>query len=395
VLNPRRTARLSDALRPGAASLLLAIGLGLTACDDSGPSIDGTLVVSTSTGGNEPDPDGYLLTIDGAESLPLDPTGTAEADLRPGRHTLRLLGLEQHCSVTSATSLEVDVSPGDTTSVAFEISCVATGARVTATSTGLDIDPNGFRVAVDGTDRGPVGSNGSVLSRIDPGSHTIALTGLAANCTISGPASRTVTIVDTEVASIEFEVVCTATTGVIGVVVEASGTDVEGDYRAVVDGGTQSPVGLGGPAYVTSVPAGDRVVSLLAPVNCEVENRDQSVTVTGGELIRDTVQVTFSVTCVPRLGALRITTHTTGPIPDDVYRVMLLVPDFYYGEYPVLLGAIDPNGGLISPAEPGTYRLQLEDIPASCIAEVPNPTATFTLAPGDTLDFEFPIACSP
>jgi len=371
VLNPRRTTRLSDALRPGAASLLLAIGLGLTACDDSGPSIDGV------------------------ESLALDPTGTTEADLPAGRHTLRLLGVEKHCSVASATSLEVDVPPRDTTSVAFEISCVATGARITTTSTGLDIDPNGFRVVVDGTDRGPIGSNGSVLTQIDPGSRTIALTGLAANCAIDGPASHTATIADTEVASIEFEVVCTATTGVIGVVVEASGTDVEGAYWAMVDGGTQSPVGLGGPAYVTSVPAGDRVVSLLVPVNCEVENGEQSVTVAGGELTRDTVQVMFSVTCVPRLGALRITTHTTGPIPDDVYRVMLLVPDFYYGEYPVLLGAIDPNGGLISPAEPGSYRLQLDDIPANCIAEVANPTATFTLAPGDTLDFEFPIACSP
>lgn len=57
--------------------LLLAVGLTLAACDGTGsppdggvgPSTDGTLVVSTSTGGNEPDQDGYLLTVDGLDSV--------------------------------------------------------------------------------------------------------------------------------------------------------------------------------------------------------------------------------------------------------------------------------------------------------------------------------------
>ena len=59
--------------------LLLAVGLTLAACDDSGgpstgsPTTDGTLVVSTSTGGDDPDQDGYLLTVDGVDSLVLDP----------------------------------------------------------------------------------------------------------------------------------------------------------------------------------------------------------------------------------------------------------------------------------------------------------------------------------
>ena len=73
-------------------------------------------------------------------------------------------------------------------------------------------------------------------TRLDPGSRTIALTGLTPNCTVDGPGSRTVTIVDAEVAPIEFAVACTATSGVIGVTIEASGESVGGEYQALLDG---------------------------------------------------------------------------------------------------------------------------------------------------------------
>jgi hypothetical protein len=287
--------------------------------------VTGTLVVSTSTGGNDPDLDGYLLTVDGLDSLVLVPTGTAEVDLPPGQHTLELLGLAEHCSVAPATPLEVDVPPRGTIPVAFEINCQFTGARITATTTGLDFNPfDGYHVDVDGTDRGILPTSGTVLTRLDPGSQTIALTGLAPNCTIDGPDSHTVTIVDTEITPVEFVVVCTATSGVIGVVVEASGTDVDGSYEAMVDGARSFFVGPRGPAYLTRVSAGDHVVSLVAPGNCSVEGDPQSVPVTVGGLIRDTVEVTFSVSCVPRdPGRLRITAPTTGPIPTAPYSVWI------------------------------------------------------------------------
>jgi hypothetical protein len=66
--------------------LLLATGLAMVACEDSGgppegtggSSTDGTLIVSTSTKGGDPDRDGFQLTIDGGSSTPLAPTDTAE-----------------------------------------------------------------------------------------------------------------------------------------------------------------------------------------------------------------------------------------------------------------------------------------------------------------------------
>ena len=146
--------------------LLLTIGLTLAACDDSGgpsdgePPTDGTLVVSTATGGSDPDQDGYLLTVDGVDSVALDPTGTAEVDLPEGHYTLRLLGVAEHCSVAPGTPLEVDVPLQDTTSVAFEVNCPVTGARITTTTTGLDLDPDGYRAR-----GGPDGQGDPALNR--------------------------------------------------------------------------------------------------------------------------------------------------------------------------------------------------------------------------------------
>jgi dipeptidyl aminopeptidase/acylaminoacyl peptidase len=211
--------------------LLLAGGLALAACNDAGspstdpppadspppggpsagaPSADGMLIVATSTGGNAPDPDGYLLTVDGVASRALSPIDTAEIGLPAGQHTLRLLGVAEHCSLSPESPLDVAVSSGDTTSLAFEVICSATGVSITTTTTGQNIDPDGYRVEVDGTDRGIVPSNGTVLIRLEPGSRTIALTSLAPNCEVEGAGPRSVTVVDNEVAPIEFAVVCTA-----------------------------------------------------------------------------------------------------------------------------------------------------------------------------------------
>jgi dipeptidyl aminopeptidase/acylaminoacyl peptidase len=88
----------------------------------------------------------------------------------------------------------------------------STGTLVVSTTTeGDDPDPDGYRVVVDGDDRGAISANDTTLIQLEPGSRTIALTGLTPNCAVDGPGSRSVTIVAAEVAPIEFAVVCTGT----------------------------------------------------------------------------------------------------------------------------------------------------------------------------------------
>jgi TolB protein len=103
-----------------------------------------------------------------------------------------------------------DIAAGRATPVAFEVDCPLTGARIKVSTTGQNPDPDGYRVVVDGSDRGAIPANGTMLTRLDPGRRTISLAGLASNCAIEGSAAHTVTIVTAEVATTDFVVVCTA-----------------------------------------------------------------------------------------------------------------------------------------------------------------------------------------
>jgi hypothetical protein len=374
----------------------LVVALAVASCDDAaGPSGHGVLVVSTSTGGTDPDREGYLLTVDDTGSVALSPTDTAEMDLPSGRHRLRLLGVADHCVVAPGASLEVDVMPERTTTVAFAVSCQTTGARITVVTTGADLDRDGYRVVVDGTDRGAVPANGSVLTRLGSGPRTIQLQGLAPNCSVDGEGSQAVTIQESEVVRIEFVVVCAATTGTIAVHLSAGAAD--GEYAVRLDGGAPILIVPDLPAFVPGVAPGEHVVSLDAPAYCTVENPSRSVTVTAGSPVRDTAKVVFSVSCRPT--GFRISAPTTGPTPSDAYSVFICDSGWYcYYNEPSFVGNLAPNGTLLVPVDgaPGLgYSLELRDVPANCRVQVPNPTAFIIATDGETLDVEFPVACSP
>jgi hypothetical protein len=273
----------------------------------------------------------------------------------------------------------------------------ATGVRINVTTTGLDPDSDGYRVQLDGADRATIPANGSALLALTPGSQVVGLTGLAANCTIDGSMTRAVTIVNKEPLPIDFAIVCTATSGVIQVVIEAGGADVEGYYTATVDGAVHPGLGPHGSANLISVSAGDHVVSLAGPYNCAVKTRAQSVTVSAGGLIRDTVEVTFAATCVGHFATLQIIAPTTGSIPQGEYVAWgcsyggQYCWDFLAGP----LGRLGPNDTLSARAPVKVRRVELTDLPANCSVQGPNPSPPFTLTPGGRHSIEFSVACSP
>jgi hypothetical protein len=197
---------------------------------------------------------------------------------------------------------------------------------------------------------------------------------------------------------VEFVVVCTATTGVIGVRLDASGTDVDGSYTAILDGTRHFSVRPTGLTYWIDAIAGVHAVSLDAPVNCSIEANPQVVTVAGGGLIRDTVDVTFAVRCRRGFATLRTTAFTSGPVPARDYSVWMCdFADAYYCVYSrhTRLGDVAPNGRRTLRGTLGTHRLWLEDLPRNCSGSSPwNPTRAFTVAAGDTLEFTFHISCT-
>jgi len=92
--------------------------------NDPAGSTTGKLQVSTSQAGQHFDQDGYLLTINGVDSLHLEPGETAEVELAPGLYSLRLLGVADNCWVAETWS-EIDIAAGRTVSVIWTVSCRA------------------------------------------------------------------------------------------------------------------------------------------------------------------------------------------------------------------------------------------------------------------------------
>lgn len=178
------------------------------------PPVTGDLEVGVTTTGADLDADGYTVTIDETTVQPIGVNGSATfTELSEGSHTVVLGGVAANCTVSGGSSQTVDVTAGETASVSFSVTCAPlTGNLTVAVNTsGVNLDPNGYTVTLDGANGRSVGINGSVTyADITAGSHSVAISGLAANCTVSGGSSRTVQVPAGGTASTTFSVTCVA-----------------------------------------------------------------------------------------------------------------------------------------------------------------------------------------
>lgn len=83
----------------------------------------GNLVVSVTTGGSDLDPDGYTVIADPGFTVPAAPNGSVViSPVAPGAHPVRLSGLAANCTLPNNPDT-ITVAPGDTTRVAFAVTC--------------------------------------------------------------------------------------------------------------------------------------------------------------------------------------------------------------------------------------------------------------------------------
>ncbi|MEJ7758596.1 MAG: hypothetical protein WKF55_03265 [Gemmatimonadaceae bacterium] len=169
-----------------------------------------------------------------------------------------------------------------------------------------------------------------------------------------------------------------ATTGV------AADLDQDG-YTVSIDGGEGRAASGNIPVLFPNVSPGEHLVQLdgLAP-NCSVDGTNpRAVSVTGGDPTAPII-VSFSITCMPPTGSIRISTVTSGAYPDsDGYRVIVpYVP-------PIKLPA---NGTeTIAGVRVGQHEVFISDVSANCTVDQPNPRVT--VAKGQTADVTFTIRC--
>src|SRR5918995_4995649 len=131
-----------------AAAFCLACGGGgeLTA------PTTGAVEVTTSTVGEDRDPDGYTLTLDDVEVQPVGTAATATlADLTPGAHRIGLAGVSSNCAVQGDNPRTLTVVAGETAAEVIAVVCAESppatgGVNVTASTNGPSPDPDGYSV---------------------------------------------------------------------------------------------------------------------------------------------------------------------------------------------------------------------------------------------------------
>src|SRR6266571_4708 len=382
---------------PRTVSLIVGV-VGTTSFSVSCAAIPktGDLTVTTSTTGSSLDPDGYTVTVDGNTSKAIGTNGSVTfTGLSAGDHNVALSGISSNCSVSGGNSRTVTVPAGGTASTTFAVSCAATTGSLTVTTstTGSNLDPDGYTVVVDGSQSQAIGINTSVtFSGLSPGNHSVQLNGLAQNCTVSSN-PRTVSITAGTTTTTTFSVSCTATTtGTLSVTTATTGQNQPTGYTLNVTGpsfptGASQPIGVNDTKTVTGIAAGDYQVSLSgAPSNCAVSGANpRTVTVTAG----NTASTTFSVSCTAATGTLAVTTATTGQNQPTGFTLNVTGPSFPTGTS----APIGANATVTATVTSGDYQVSLSDVPSNCTVSGANPR-TVTVPAGGTGPTTFSVSCS-
>src|SRR2546426_114338 len=276
-------------------------------------AVTGTIEITAATSGADVDPDGYAVQVDAGTAQALAVSGTIRFEgLQAGSHTVTLAGAATNCPVAADNPRTVSVTTGavkrDTARTMFQVTCgAATGSiQVTTATSGIDLDPNGYAVQIDGASLRQLLAAGTVtIDGLAGGDHSVVLSGAAANCTVGGDNPRTLHVITggaaRDTARTQFQVTCVALTGSIQVTAATSGIDLDPDgYTVLLDNGQQRPLGVNRTAVIEGVSGGDHSVILFGAVgNCALAgDNPRTVHVTTGGVTRDTVRTTFQLTCV-------------------------------------------------------------------------------------------------
>jgi predicted small lipoprotein YifL len=184
---------------------------------------------------------------------------------------------------------------------------------VRTSTTGVEIDPDGYRVSIDGQPPSPVGVQATLtINELTDGQHSVELSGLAPNCAVSGANPSSATVRAGETANVAFAVACGATTGTLEVVTSSSGQPGDADgFVIVLDGAASNPIGATATVTFPSIATGLHTVELsgVAP-NCQVTgDHPLGVAVEPGE----TARVSFAINCSATAGELAVTVSGLPP----------------------------------------------------------------------------------
>lgn len=275
----------------------------------------GTVTVTATTTGADPDTNGYVVIVDKVSTGKRVPANGSfdVVNLSPGSHTVGLdvNTVKFNCTLTSTNPQTVNVVAGATATASFTITCSGPqpgSLIVTTSTTGSNLDPDGYKVTIDGdtsTAKSIGVKDSTTFANLSAGSHTATLSGLAANCSATtNPQSVTITTGATTRAA--FSINCSATTGTLNVVATTSGASLDPDgYTVTLDGNAAGakPIGVNDSTTFASLSPGSHSAALSGlAANCSATSNPQNVTIAAGT----TTRLAFSINC----SATTSTTYT-------------------------------------------------------------------------------------
>src|SRR5438094_5328554 len=133
-------------------------------------------------------------------------------------------------------------------------------------------------------------------SGLTPTDHTVALTDVPTNCTVSGGNSKTVTVPAGGTGHADFTISCVTPTGDLTVTTATTGPSAPSSYTVTVDGGQSRTIAANnGSTTYNGLSATDHTVALTdVPANCTASGgNSKTVTVPSG----GTGHADFTITC--------------------------------------------------------------------------------------------------
>lgn len=191
------------------AAAVIAILCG--GCSGEPTTPQATLLrVSVNTTGGDMD-DRYDVGIAGELHRALGTTGSTLFNVSPGITTVSLAGVADNCLVSGPNPRSVEISRGEQTEVRFEIECATTGVAVKTHTVGSD-NPDFYSISVNQSET-PIGTNDStIVSRLRPGTYTVALSLPGDNCRTAGADRVDVQVTNRAVTPVVFEITCVPAT---------------------------------------------------------------------------------------------------------------------------------------------------------------------------------------
>lgn len=320
--------RMQMLLRQLSLSLLMAgsvlAGLSCGGEDIAAPTT-GILEITTATSGPEPSPDGYVLTVDDGLQTVIGPNATfRQENVEAGDHSVRLAGVVENCAVAGENPHPIKVEAGKTARLDFVITCVpiAGTIRVSVTTSGSPADPDGYVAKLDGGDPGlPIEANGSVtFTGVAVGSHTVALTEVAADCAVTGGPTQSVTVAPGATSELGFEVTCALPAGSIQVTIATTGSSLDADgYTLSVDAGASQAIESNATLTLEGLAVGTHSLALAGIAgNCHLDGDNPRPV----EVMPGSTMVTFDLAC---LGADALIAFTSNAF--QLLAILVVNPD--------------------------------------------------------------------